>query len=318
MKKNIFSWLTIALMAIVCVGFAACGSDDDGGKSAYVSDSDDDNSSVGSTSDLVGIWKRVYKKETNYQKNSSGQWEQDGDPKVTTYDNVSAHGYHFNADKTAKSIYIRPDGTITPETRDDLYKVENGQLYLLELDDRDTDGWESHGYIKFIDNNEFELTEEDIDGSRREIEVKRYRKINIAGIDGKFVNTSYAFWCYSKSDKRWLLDFCNVDIRSLNAGNFPSSGLSVVSIDFEGEEGSEVPTGEFDDFNVYFVYGLRPNSEGNQMEKPRDKEGKLVITKSGNNYTVSYTGVSLSNDKKTITNTSFSYTGPLTYYDNVK
>ena len=27
MKKNIFSWLTIALMAIVCVGFSACGSD---------------------------------------------------------------------------------------------------------------------------------------------------------------------------------------------------------------------------------------------------------------------------------------------------
>ena len=139
-----------------------------------------------------------------------------------------------------------------------------------------------------------------------------------AVIDGKTVNTSYAFWCYSKSDKRWFLDFCNADIRSLNAGNFPSSGLNVVSIDFEGDEGSEVPTGEFDDFNVYVVNGMTPNSEGDQMEKPRDKEGKLVITKSGNNYSVSYTGVSLSNDKKTITNTSFSYTGPLTYYDNVK
>ena len=180
MKKNIFSWLTIALMAIVCVGFAACGSDDD------------DNGGGG--------------------------------------------------------------------------------------------GGANSGAV----------------------------------IEGKTVNTSYAFWCYSKSDKRWLLDFCNADIRSLNAGNFPGSGLNMVSIDFKGDEASEVPTGEFDDFNVYVVNGLTPNSEGDQMEKGRDKEGKLVITKSGNNYTVSYTGVSLSNDKKTITNTSFSYTGPLTYYDNVK
>ena len=31
MKKNIMSWMTIALMAFVCVGFAACSSDDDNG-----------------------------------------------------------------------------------------------------------------------------------------------------------------------------------------------------------------------------------------------------------------------------------------------
>ncbi len=29
MKKNILNWMTIALMAFVCVGFAACGGDDD-------------------------------------------------------------------------------------------------------------------------------------------------------------------------------------------------------------------------------------------------------------------------------------------------
>ena len=167
MKKNIFSWLTIALMAIVCVGFSACGSDgdDDGG-----------NGGGGSTSDLVGTWKRVYKLETKYQKNSSGQWEQVGQEEKT-YDNVSAHGFLFNADKTAKSIYISPDGTITPESRDDFeYKVQNGQLYMLELDESDTDGWESWGYIQ-ISGNEFVLTEEDIDGTRREVDIKHYRKI---------------------------------------------------------------------------------------------------------------------------------------------
>ena len=32
MKKNIFSWMTIMLMAFVCVGFTACGDDDDNGE----------------------------------------------------------------------------------------------------------------------------------------------------------------------------------------------------------------------------------------------------------------------------------------------
>jgi len=30
MKKSLFGWLTIVMMAFVCVGFAACGGDDDG------------------------------------------------------------------------------------------------------------------------------------------------------------------------------------------------------------------------------------------------------------------------------------------------
>ena len=31
MKKNLFSWMSFLMMAFVCVGFAACGGDDDGG-----------------------------------------------------------------------------------------------------------------------------------------------------------------------------------------------------------------------------------------------------------------------------------------------
>ena len=48
MKKNIFNWMTIMLMAfVVCVGFAACGSDDD----------DDDNNNGGrASSSLTGWW----------------------------------------------------------------------------------------------------------------------------------------------------------------------------------------------------------------------------------------------------------------------
>ena len=139
---------------------------------------------------------------------------------------------------------------------------------------------------------------------------------NGAVIDGQFMDTSYAYWSYQKAyDKRWLLDFSNVDLRNVNADNFPKSGINVVSIDFEGDEASEVPTGEFDDFNVYVVKGMTPTSEGEQIEKLYEKEGKLVITKNGNKYTISFTGVTLSDDKHTVANTSFSYTGSLIYYE---
>ena len=139
---------------------------------------------------------------------------------------------------------------------------------------------------------------------------------NGAVIDGQSMDTSYGYWYYSTRDKRWFLDFSNVDMRNVYAGNFPKSGINVVCIDFEGDEASEVPTGEFDDFNVYVVKGMTPTSEGEQIGKPYDKEGKLVITKSGNKYTISYTGVTLSDDKHTVANTSFSYTGSLIYYEN--
>ena len=61
MKKQLLGWMTIALMAFVCVGFTACGSDDD------------DEGGSGNSS-VVGMWKRVYKQEIRYTKNDSGQW----------------------------------------------------------------------------------------------------------------------------------------------------------------------------------------------------------------------------------------------------
>ena len=48
MKKSIFCWMTIALMAFVCVGFSACGSDDD--------DNGGGNNEI--INRLVGTWQR--------------------------------------------------------------------------------------------------------------------------------------------------------------------------------------------------------------------------------------------------------------------
>ena len=60
MKKHLMSWMTIMLMAFVCVGFAACGSDDD------------DNGGNGSSSSS-GV--TVNSKYGYYHKNSSRSWE---------------------------------------------------------------------------------------------------------------------------------------------------------------------------------------------------------------------------------------------------
>ena len=44
MKKKAISWMTVMLMAFVCVGFAACGGDDD------------DDTKSGESSSLIGWW----------------------------------------------------------------------------------------------------------------------------------------------------------------------------------------------------------------------------------------------------------------------
>ena len=48
MKKNQFRVFAMMIMALVCVGFASCGSDDDG------------KNKSNNTSDLVGIWAQYH------------------------------------------------------------------------------------------------------------------------------------------------------------------------------------------------------------------------------------------------------------------
>ena len=45
MKKYLFGLTTIVMMAVVCVGFSACGSDDEGGGGGAV------------PSELIGTWR---------------------------------------------------------------------------------------------------------------------------------------------------------------------------------------------------------------------------------------------------------------------
>lgn len=164
MKKQLFSWMTIALMAVVCVGFAACGGDGDGG------------SGTGSgSSSLSGKWKKISEREARYQLEENGKWivTEDEGEKAST----SGSGFIFDG-KNARLVYFNSDGSYTLET-DDLFefKVQDGHLYLLELDEHDTDGFEDYGAIN-ITGNEFTLVEEKYySGSQKKVKTKRYRKI---------------------------------------------------------------------------------------------------------------------------------------------
>ena len=161
MKKRILNWMTITLMALVYISFAACGDDNDGGSS--------DN-----TGNLVGIWRRVYKKEIHWKKNSSGEWEQSS-YQEKNYSGNSFYGYEFYADKTA----YKHEFSTAYTTRSIPYKynVENGHLYMLNLDYEDTDAWEDWGTI-IISGDQFELSREGFcnGGEEKELEITRFKK----------------------------------------------------------------------------------------------------------------------------------------------
>ena len=163
MKKYFWSMMTILMMAVMCVGFTACGSDDDG--------------DGGSSSGIVGVWKRVYKKTTIYEKNSSGEWVQNGQPLEKTYEGEGS-GFQFMPGNKAQEVDIDANGNVTPDGDAFEYKIENGKLYMLELDHPE-DGWESFGTIN-ISGNTFELTSESgkSTSTRKEVKLERYKKIS--------------------------------------------------------------------------------------------------------------------------------------------
>lgn len=163
MKKVLFGLMSIMMMAVVCVGFTACGSDDD-----------DDNG--GGANGLVGTWRLVSEVKTYYTK-VDGQWQATSEiEEDIKKDEVATSGFIFNADGSARLIYIKADGSYTLETDDWFkYKLENGYLYLLENSPEDTDGWESWGPCT-VAGNTMQLKKDRLE-KKSYITVKNYRKM---------------------------------------------------------------------------------------------------------------------------------------------
>lgn len=160
MKKYVFYFLSIFVMALVCVGFTACSNDDESGEKLG----------------LEGVWKRTYKLETTYNKDAAGEWKKISEEAKTYADNQGSHGFMFLSGGKANLLYdVKADGSYRIEA-ECKYKISNGYLYLMELDENDKDDWEKWGKIT-ISGNTFELYDEDIDKDFKEYETTRYKKI---------------------------------------------------------------------------------------------------------------------------------------------
>ena len=162
--KKIFFWslLTFAMVAMLSVGLASCGDDDD------------DNGGGGSNQ-LIGSWKKTYVQETEYKKDSSGKWVVIGEYEHSYRDNENVIGIKFLPGGNAKYLWFY-DGNVEEE-EDFKYQIKNGHLYMLEVDEADTDGWEDCGEIK-ISGNTFELNYVEYDGSDyKYVEINKFKKI---------------------------------------------------------------------------------------------------------------------------------------------
>ena len=135
---------------------------------------------------------------------------------------------------------------------------------------------------------------------------------NCANVNGKNIAVPYGFYSY---EGEWILTFTNYDVN--NPQTAPSS-INYLSINISNSpKGDGVPVGEFSPIHVYVVYNASRSSEGEQYESGYDGDsgkGKVNISKNGDVYTVTYSGVNLirHDDKKTFENTSFSWSGRLT------
>lgn len=136
---------------------------------------DDEDNSKNANAELVGKWRREYKEKVTYIKNN-GAWKEES-RSSKSYPEGSSDGLIFKADGTALMVDLFPDGAYIQEEADNFYyKVENGHLFMKENNPRDKDGWEDVAAIK-ISGSTMELTEEEIEGDYKEVNLIRYKKL---------------------------------------------------------------------------------------------------------------------------------------------
>lgn len=139
---------------------------------------------------------------------------------------------------------------------------------------------------------------------------------------GLKVNAKYGYY-YKGSSEHWEFYFCSHDMNSRDVLN-ATIDMVIIELKAQSEDG-KIPEGEFSgNFAVDVEKGMKVNSNGESTDgmyyesgSRSNTTGKLTIKKSGSNYTVSYSGVDFySDDSNTpsVSNASFSFTGPLTKY----
>ena len=137
MKKNIFNWMTIALMAFMCVGFAACGgSGDDGSNGGY-------QQGAGNNV-LVGTWKcstthpwdiqatLIFKSDGSGSIDRIDRWSNDDGNFVETYSAQFRYSI-LTVDANTQSGYVRIVITSNTTSSDDDVSYKVGQKYDLNF-----------------------------------------------------------------------------------------------------------------------------------------------------------------------------------------
>lgn len=173
MKKKLFSLMTIAMMALVCVGLTACGSDDDdnnngsGGGSAVVTESS-----------LYGIWKDHHSVNISYYKSNDGEWKE-GSRHTYYYNEVTSSGFLFEEGGKAKNlIMLNADGTYRPDAYYEYnYKVENGRLYVMKIGEGETGTWEDYGKIQITGNTMETVFEEYVSDIKKKETIRGFVKL---------------------------------------------------------------------------------------------------------------------------------------------
>ena len=159
MKKNLLNWMTILMVAIVCVGFVSCGGDDD------------DSNSVTDPSAIIGTWVKFYEKETKWVL-SNGDWVKTSEDEDNNHGGQSA--VYFGADGTYYQMYNydgswqKATGTIRS------YSIQGNNLILSSSS---TMSPSSKSRTFSISGTVLEITETELDGYEKEEEVNRYRKM---------------------------------------------------------------------------------------------------------------------------------------------
>ena len=127
MKKYLFGWMSIAMMAFTCVGFASCGDDDDDTRKTI-----DDNV-------LIGTWVLNFGEEdyclltfsengkVRYREYDNGKWEEDETYNYTYSNNILRMTYSngeeretievISLSKTTLVLKDWPDGGVNTFVR---------------------------------------------------------------------------------------------------------------------------------------------------------------------------------------------------------
>lgn len=139
-------------------------------------------------------------------------------------------------------------------------------------------------------------------------------------VDGQSADFGYVYWNIDKEQSQngknyYQLEFWSFDFYN----NKRPSKMSMFYLGFyaEGSE-SVLPTGTFNDYDLSGALNFSlSNPEGLYIEEDENKSGNLVVTKDGDNYTVSIeplyilSGEGDFDTDATSTLTTFKYTGKI-------